>query len=254
MITFYFTATGNSLAVAKKIGGELKSIPQEMKSGDLNYEDDVIGIVFPVYANEPPRMVQEFLSKAKLKAGYFFAIGTYGMLSGNPFKYVQREAKRNGYQFDYTNCLLMVDNFVDNFDIKKETEKIPKKKIEENLAAVRSDIKARKKKEMPAGLMSKAITKMCEPLYKGIVSGTTSEKFRVNDKCIKCGVCAKVCPAGNISVKEKVQFSQKCEGCYACLHMCPQNAIHIKNEKSNDRWINPDVSLKEIIDSNYCCK
>ncbi|WP_416374537.1 4Fe-4S binding protein [Muricomes intestini] len=47
-----------------------------------------------------------------------------------------------------------------------------------------------------------------------------------------------------------MQFSQKCEGCYACLHMCPQNAIHVKNEKSSDRWRNPEVTLKEIINSN----
>jgi MinD superfamily P-loop ATPase len=77
-----------------------------------------------------------------------------------------------------------------------------------------------------------------------------SEKFTVDDKCIKYGICANVCPAGNITVKESVQFSQKCEGCYACLHMCPQNAIHVKNEKSSDRWRNPEVTLKEIIDSN----
>lgn len=250
MITFYFTASGNSLAVAKKIGGELKSIPQEMKCTDLNYEDDAIGIVFPVYANEPPKMVQEFLSRAKMKSDYFFAVGTYGMMSGNPFKYVQREAKKNGYQFDYTNCLLMVDNFLDNFDVKKEVQKIPKKKIEENLAVILADIEARREKEMPAGIMTRAVTKMCEPLYRGIVSGKMSEKFTVDDKCIKCGICANVCPAGNITVKESVQFSQKCEGCYACLHMCPQNAIHVKNEKSSDRWRNPEVTLKEIINSN----
>jgi ferredoxin len=250
MIIFYFTASGNSLSVAKKIGGNLKSIPQEMKLGNLSYEDDVIGIVFPVYANEPPRMVQEFISRAKMKADYFFAIGTFGMMSGNPFKYVQREAKANGYQFDYTNCILMVDNFLDNFDVKKEVEKIPKKKIDEKLQVILADIKERKKKEMPAGVITRVVTKMCEPLYKGIISGKTSDKFLVNDQCIKCGICAKVCPAGNIIVKDGVQFSQKCEGCYACIHMCPQNAIHIKNEKSNERWINPEVSLKEIIDSN----
>lgn len=250
MIIFYFTASGNSLSVAKKIGGDLKSIPQEMKLGNLNYEDDAIGIIFPIYANQPPKMVQEFISKAKMKADYFFAIGTYGFMSGNPFKYVQRRANANGYKFDYTNCILMVDNFLDNFDIKKEVEKIPKKKIDDKLEAILADIKVRKKKEMSAGPITRVVTKMCEPLFEKIVSGKTSDKFIVNDKCTKCGICTKVCPAGNIIVKNRVEFNQKCEGCYACIHMCPQNAIHLKKEKSNERWINPEVSLKEIIDSN----
>jgi len=29
-----------------------------------------------------------------------------------------------------------------------------------------------------------------------------------------------------------------------------QNAIHLKNERSAKRWINPEVSLNEIIEAN----
>ena len=47
MKIFYFTATGNSLAVAKKLGGELISIPQV--KGKHTFRDDVIGVVFPTY-------------------------------------------------------------------------------------------------------------------------------------------------------------------------------------------------------------
>jgi hypothetical protein len=47
-------------------------------------------------------------------------------------------------------------------------QKIPKKKIEENLAVILADIEARREKEMPAGIMTRAVTKMCEPLYRGI--------------------------------------------------------------------------------------
>ena len=50
MKVLYFTATGNSLAVAKRIGGELISIPRAMHDGDLSFADDAVGLVFPVYA------------------------------------------------------------------------------------------------------------------------------------------------------------------------------------------------------------
>ncbi len=250
MKIFYFTATGNCLAVAKQLGGDLFSIPQVMREKKTVFEDDVIGIVFPVFANEPPKMVQDFLEKVNLKAEYCFAIATYGMMSGNPFKYVQRIAQKHSYKFDYTRTLLMVDNFLDNFDIKTEVSKIERKNIHQNLNIIKNDISRRKKEEMRAGLITNMVTKMCEPLFRRIVNGTTSDKFIVNDSCIQCGICSKVCPAGNVSVKETVVFNNKCEGCYACIHACPKNSIHLKNEKSNERWRNPDVSIKEIIDSN----
>ncbi|WP_180272686.1 EFR1 family ferrodoxin [Konateibacter massiliensis] len=250
MKIFYFTATGNSMAVAKQFEGELFSIPQVMKDGGKEYTDEAIGIVFPVYANQPPKMVQEFLEKVNLKADYYFAIATYGMMSGNPFKYVQRKAKEHGYQFDYTRTLLMVDNFLDNFDMKAEISKIEKKNIQGNLNTIKKEISNRKKEEMHAGFVTNTVTKMCEPLFKKMVNGRTPEKFIVNEACIQCGICSKVCPAGNISVNDRVIFSQKCEGCYACIHACPKNAIHLKKEKSNARWRNPEVTVNDIIYSN----
>lgn len=45
MKIFYFTGTGNSLYVAKRFGGELYSIPKVLKSNELRYEDEKIGII-----------------------------------------------------------------------------------------------------------------------------------------------------------------------------------------------------------------
>ena len=57
MTIFYFTATGNSLAVAKRVGGELISIPKALKDGESGYEDDVIGFVFPDFDGSLPRIM-----------------------------------------------------------------------------------------------------------------------------------------------------------------------------------------------------
>ncbi|HIW17731.1 MAG TPA: EFR1 family ferrodoxin [Candidatus Faecalicoccus intestinipullorum] len=79
---FYFTGTGNSLAVAKRLSGELVSIPQVMKERDFVFKDEAIGIIFPLYCLNPPKMVREFLSKAKFNTDYLFAVATYGNLAG----------------------------------------------------------------------------------------------------------------------------------------------------------------------------
>ena len=44
---FYYTATGNSLYVAKRLSDNLLSIPQLMKQDELVFEDETIGIVCP---------------------------------------------------------------------------------------------------------------------------------------------------------------------------------------------------------------
>ena len=54
MKVLYFTGTGNSLYVAKRIGGELLSIPKLMKEEQFIIEDDIVGIICPVYGFAVP--------------------------------------------------------------------------------------------------------------------------------------------------------------------------------------------------------
>ena len=82
-LVFYFTATGNSLFIAKSLADNPISIPQALKKGELKYEADEIGIVFPDYAASAPMIVREFLEKAQLKAQYMFSVITFGNASVN---------------------------------------------------------------------------------------------------------------------------------------------------------------------------
>jgi hypothetical protein len=96
MKVFYFTGTGNGLAIAKAVGGEAISIPKALKSGKTRYEDDAIGIVTPVYAGNPARIVVEFLKRIDLVAGYRFAVASYGGAMGNPIKPLASVAASKG--------------------------------------------------------------------------------------------------------------------------------------------------------------
>lgn len=250
MIIFYLTATGNSLAVAKRIGGELISIPQVIDSENLQYKDDAIGLVFPIYGWRIPKMVHEFLKKVKLEADYTFAIGTYGNLAGAAMLNLQKHAKTQGFQFDYTADLLMVDNALPAFEIGNQIAKLPKKKTEENTAKIVQDIHNRKVTQTTASMGMRALTSAIGLFDNLIFNGKQGQGYIIDEKCNKCGICAKVCPVKNITVTDKVEFSDHCIGCQACVHQCSQNAIHVKKEKSAKRWRNPEVSLKEIIQAN----
>ena len=73
---FYFTATGNSLYVARKLDKHILSIPQELKQEKQHYQDKKIGIISPVYAGELPQIVRKFIEKAQFDTDYFYIILT----------------------------------------------------------------------------------------------------------------------------------------------------------------------------------
>jgi ferredoxin len=251
MKTLYYTATGNSLYAAKRIGGETLSIPKLLQEGRLKLEDDAIGLVFPCHTLGVPRLVEEFLAKATLKAGYFFAVMTYGNMGASGLAYIKKSAGKAGITFDYTNEVLMVDNYLPIFDINDQLAKEGKKGIEAKLAAVTADIAARRRAQLNKNPATNALGRLVHAGFAGRSHDEADRKFLLNQACNGCGTCARVCPRGNIAMQEgKPCFLHHCDSCYACIHNCPQNALHLKSEKSAARFRNAHVQLGEIIAAN----
>ena len=64
-LVFYFTATGNSLFVARQFSDTPLSIPQELKKKDLAYEADEIAFVCSDYAGAIPDWSSLFLEQSQ---------------------------------------------------------------------------------------------------------------------------------------------------------------------------------------------
>ena len=251
MTVCYFTASGNCLYVAKRIGGTLLSIPQLMKQDSIEIADDAVGIVCPVYAVEMPMMVKEFLQKAKIKTEYFFFVYTFGMGYAEAFAHVELTCRDKGLKLSYINAIQMVDNYLPGFEMQNQIDTLPKKNVEGQIKKLLADIESRAETPVKINAAVKAQMAMYQKmLAKRILRKDTAQEYIVTDDCVRCGICAKVCPANNITVSDKVRFADRCEVCYACLHNCPQNAIHMKNEKSAVRFRNEHISLKDIIEAN----
>lgn len=251
MTVCYFTASGNCLYVAKRIGGVLLSIPQLMKQDRIEIADDAVGIVCPVYAVEMPMMVKEFLQKAKIKTEYFFFVYTYGMGYAEAFAHVELTCRAKDLKLDYINAIQMVDNYLPGFEMRNQIDALPGKNVEGQIDKLLADLDRRAETPVKINAVVRAQMAMYQKmLAKRILRKDTAQTYIVTDDCIRCGICAKVCPANNITVTNKVGFADRCEVCYACLHNCPQNAIHMRNEKSAVRFRNEHISLKDIIEAN----
>lgn len=266
-IILYFTATGNSLYVARQLAEEhteLLSIPQMVKQRKYYFKAEEIGIIYPIFGQMPPNMVRKFLSKAKLDAPYRFAVLTYGNAKFVATGFFDRLTRNLGKEFQYVSSILMVDNSLMSFDMNEQM-KIDKR-IPESLARLRSDLIEQKhwiepcespdSKPFLAFLASRNVNPEEGYLMR-------SEKcFAVKDNCIGCGACTQVCPRGNYELTSQgVKMAGDCDFCGACIQNCPQKAIVFASnsgypilahgEKNpNARYRNEHVSLMDIKRAN----
>ena len=148
MTICYFTGTGNSLYVAKRIGGELYPISQLMRQHEIIIKDDAVGIVCPVYAGEMPMMVRDFLSKAKIETEYFFIVYTYGMNYGAAFANAKQACDEEGIRLSYVSAIRMVDNYLPGFEVEKQLETLPKKDVEGQIDRLLAAIAERRTSEV----------------------------------------------------------------------------------------------------------
>lgn len=249
-IVFYFTATGNSLFIAKQLSDNPLSIPQELKKDSPEYSADEIGFVFPDYTAAAPLIVRDFLCKARFKAKYMFSIITYGNASVNVSEWWNKYATEQGVSFNYIKPILMVDNYLPVFDMNEQIR--IDKHTDESLAAIIGDISSHKQFIEPSD-MGRFNEEMLNGMRQSRFTMTSERLLKLDsDRCIECMTCAKVCPHGNFSLTGNgLSFSGKCESCLACVHSCPQKALHLERERNREaRYRHPDISLNEIIKSN----
>lgn len=139
MTICYFTASGNCLYVARRLGGTLLSIPQLMRQDKIEIQDDAVGIVSPVYAVEMPAMVRKFIAKVHIQTDYFFFVYTYGMGYAEAFAHVKLATEDKGLKLSYINAIQMVDNYLPIFDQQEQIDTLPQKNVEEQIERLLAD-------------------------------------------------------------------------------------------------------------------
>ena len=256
-LVFYFTATGNSLFVARQLSDSPISIPQELKKEEMVYEADEIGIVCPDYAGAIPKIVQEFVAKAMLKAPYIFTIITYGNACVNVAEWWDEYCKGKSVVNNYVQPILMVDNYLPVFDMNEQMT--IDKHVDESLARILEDIGAHKNQIAAAemGMFNKDMLKRMQDQHFSMTAERLLELKK--DRCVECMTCEKVCPHKNFSLEtDGLRFTGDCEFCLACVQNCPQKALTLKSQwpgmpgerNAEARYRHPDISLNDIIRSN----
>ena len=252
-MVFYFTGTGNSFYVAGQIEKCPVSIPQVIHNENLDYSADSIGIVAPVYGHEVPPMVRDFMKKAAFHTDYFYMILTYGNRHGGAAELAKQLCDECGIGVQYINILWMVDNWLPAFDM--DEQRAVDKKVDEQLAAIRTDIAARKAMIASVTDADRAAHQEYLSRIRQMSPDVFQHFIKVTDACVGCGICEKVCPSGSIRVVggKAVPIPGNCQTCLACVHACPQKAIGlaVPEKNPNARYRNEHITLNEIIAANH---
>jgi NAD-dependent dihydropyrimidine dehydrogenase PreA subunit len=250
---FYFTGTGNSLWAAKTLGKELGEPVENLADAQEtppSCTDGTIGFVFPTYMGDLPWLCKKILLSSKLNAdSYIFLVMTSsGGTSGKAFSSMDRALCSIGCRLSAAFDLQMPGNCI----VSSETDNAARlAAAPEKVRSIAQSVRARGQNYTSQG--KKAEKGFVEESYfygtHSLKRLTMMKNFRVTDACTGCGVCASVCPTGNIEIKNgKAVHGDDCAACYACLHWCPVYATHLTVPSLRDRpqYHHPEIGLSEV--------
>ncbi|OHD16265.1 MAG: hypothetical protein A2086_17340 [Spirochaetes bacterium GWD1_27_9] len=251
---YYFTSTGNSLAVAKEFknklnDAELIPIAKLINEKEIIIDCDNFGIICPLFYLSYPRLVLDFISKIKIvKCDYIFTVLTRGFKGmGGAIGYLDNLLKKKGTKLNFGTYIDMPNNDVVLFDIQpKEIQQNllnnSKISIEKSINMVKNR-KNSKKLELLGFLRPIRQKVYLDKLKYGY------KNFYVTDDCNYCGLCSNICPVNNISIKnQKPIWNNLCEECEGCINICPKKAIQYTPKTiTKGRYKHPNLKIDDLI-------
>ena len=254
---YYFSGTGNSLKIARDVAErleecELVPIAKVWQQDQLASLTEKVGFVFPLYYAGLPKIVYDFLSKIELaKSNYFFAVITYaGDINTTPLQQIETILNAKSKTLSAGFYILMPNNFIIGYDIHSEARQ--KEFFEEAIKNVEIIYKNVEKNEDNLGKAffekRRAKSENFNKTFRDKVD-EYDKSFYVEDTCTSCGICVKVCPVNNITLKEGIpQWQHKCQQCLACINFCPEKCIHFGDKTlKTGRYHHPEITVQDIM-------
>lgn len=233
-------------------------------------ENERLGFVFPVHGWRVPKLVREFISKMKIlrepilrepsdataenkaKADdslknrpFAYCVCTAGDSIGLTIENLNEVISQNPSlqalgitEVSSSYSLIMPESYIGLpfMDVDPKEREIRKKEnAAQELAVVCEEIFDRKEgiSRLVKGPIPWFFTKVVGGFFEKVL--ITDKRFHVEkDRCVKCGICANVCPVGDIKGghgEYPVWLHHKdCLTCFTCYHHCPHHAIEFGNQ------------------------
>ena len=247
----YFSGTGNSLAIARKIAEALndQELPlTEAVQQDLTNEQR-IGLVFPTYDFNMPLAVRTLVPQLRISSNaYVFAVITCGGQVGNTIWTLHRLLHKQGIKLAYSHKVSVPDNSALAFGRNPNLQTKKFDRVPARIEQIVSDLQAEHHTLHYSWFSFLSWIMGLPAMERGMIR-TLGPKVNP-DKCIGCNTCVRVCPLGNIDLKDKKAIiGDNCTACLACVHVCPQQAVSTNGRETlkERQYRHPDIKLKDLM-------
>ena len=247
---FFFSGTGNTQWAARELaeatGERLIFIP-DVKDGECDFslnDDERIGFCFPVHGWRPPVLVRQLIKKINIvnsNTHYCYALCTAGDTIGETIDLLQQDLSEIGLRADSAFSLIMPESYVGLpfMDVDKpEKEKEKKLEAAKNIKEIEQYIVNRDKGifKLSRGNWPRINSRIIGKYFLNHL--ITDNPFHVaSERCVKCGICADVCPVndiiGGLGHEPQWKHDNSCLTCFTCYHHCPHHAIEYGKQTKN---------------------
>ncbi|HRS42532.1 MAG TPA: EFR1 family ferrodoxin [Candidatus Diapherotrites archaeon] len=259
---YYFSGTGNTAFVAGEFQENYKKANVSVdlfKIEDIDVVSsqskyDFLMIGFPVYASYPPDLVVDFVKKLpEVKDKPVILFATAGLTTGISFNVLEKILKKKKYNVISNFAYIMPDNVY--FVFRKDTDKDEQIElsISNTIEKIKQDFKvliSGKSKFKKANFFWSLFAPISKFFFFKIMQPQKNRFVWNRDACNYCGLCQKICPTKNITIKKeksKLTFKNNCVFCTRCYNFCPQKAIHNKSINRTEKYRRYTRLKKEII-------
>lgn len=241
-VLYYFSGTGNTKWVADKFKDSFKLYDIDLHLINIESIEQVniksyafVIIGSPVYAEVPPKIVEDFLNKLPKLENRIKTIiySTQGAKSAAAASIISRKLEQKGYNVVIQSNIRMPNNYY--FYIGKQRTEIEQRemmqsakiKVKELTKCFMDNKQVREHNSSLRIFLSKISSNTFKNMMPRLSKNITSTK-----ECTKCGLCLRNCPRGNITFEDgHAIFHSKCILCLRCIYICPINAIRYKGKK-----------------------
>ena len=261
LVLFYFSGTGNTRYIARRIcdtlsarGYDANAVSIEnmtpMEARTMIDNSSAVGLGWPIYGSDIPNIMKSFIKTMPIVENKpLLTFCTQMAFSGDGAVVMRHQLESKGYVQRWA----MQFNMPNNISVKG----VPLKCTDDYAEHEEKYLKqARKKADFLAFKVLKnvddirgatvfhtlaALTQ--RPAYKYLVHGAMVKKFGVNGDCNGCGLCAEICPRGAITVADgRARYinRKECTLCLRCADFCPNAAITFSGKVKKPLYKGPD--------------
>lgn len=252
----YYSSTGNTELACRYIAHNVHNARFDLL--DITRKDsvdlspyDVVGFATSTQFMGVPYLFRDFVERLPRQNDKpAFVFNTYGAMSGQTLKMLDRLATARGFRVFAGHSLLMPENYPpfivkgwDNVDAPDEKEMAAFQQFIAQLIERLDALQTRRpivRAKIKIGLLN-SLLRPKSPARARREMGSLSVDETL---CTNCGACVDACPYAAIELAGQPIFrAERCYSCWTCFNRCPQQAIFTPKIKGVGHYPHPVTQL-----------